>query len=198
MARMARIRNSRRKWRQGWWCQGRVSRVGHATGRLACTSSAKSAKSVVGSFARSHLGLLPWLCASPRPRPEGTTETGRGIFHFPEARGWQCPFGSRRVGAHQGRGNEVPDSLCRLMRRGFNRAFFPREKGDAAAGGNPGLGQALGLLLTKWLKRSIGMGRKVVVLFSLAISRMVWRKRSWRAMGSWLIMAAAWTIFSAA
>ena len=54
------------------------------------------------------------------------------------------------------------------------------------------------LLFPKSDKRSIGMGKKVVVLCSLEISRMVWRKRSCSAIGSLLIMAAAWTIFSAA
>jgi hypothetical protein len=34
------------------------------------------------------------------------------------------------------------------------------------------------------VNKSMGTGKKVVVLCSLAISRMVWRKRSWRAMGS--------------
>jgi len=45
---------------------------------------------------------------------------------------------------------------------------------------------------------SMGTGRNVVVLCSLEISRMVCRNRSWSAMGSLLIMAAACTIFSAA
>jgi hypothetical protein len=60
--------------------------------------------------------------------------------------------------------------------------------------------QALGgsLLLTNGVKRSIGTGRNVVVLCSLEISRMVCRKRSCSAIGSLLIIAAAWTIFSAA
>src|SRR6266567_6041739 len=52
--------------------------------------------------------------------------------------------------------------------------------------------------LMNGLNRSIGTGKKVVVLCSLEISRMVWRKRNWRAMGSLLIIAAACTIFSAA
>ena len=49
----------------------------------------------------------------------------------------------------------------------------------------------LGYPFRKGVKRSIGTGRKVVVLCSLEISRMVWRKRSWSAMGSLLMMAAA-------
>src|ERR1700726_2176640 len=53
-------------------------------------------------------------------------------------------------------------------------------------------------LLTALIKKSIGTGRNVVVLCSLEISRMVWRKRSCRAIGSLLILAAACTIFSAA
>ena len=54
------------------------------------------------------------------------------------------------------------------------------------------------LLFMNGENRSIGTGRKVVVLCSLAISRMVWRKRSCNAIGSLLIIAAACTIFSAA
>lgn len=50
---------------------------------------------------------------------------------------------------------------------------------------------ALVVLLTKGENKSIGTGRNVVVLCSLEISRMVWRKRSWSAIGSWLIMLAA-------
>src|SRR6202043_1788731 len=46
-------------------------------------------------------------------------------------------------------------------------------------------------LFMKGVNRSIGTGRHVVVLCSLEISRMVWRKRSCRAIGSLLIMAAA-------
>ncbi len=46
--------------------------------------------------------------------------------------------------------------------------------------------------------KSIGTGRKVVVLCSLEISRIVCRNRSCRAIGSLLIIAAACTIFSAA
>ncbi len=53
-------------------------------------------------------------------------------------------------------------------------------------------------LLMNGLNKSIGIGRKVVVLCSLEISRMVCRKRSCRAIGSLLINAAACTIFSAA
>src|SRR5436309_5540438 len=52
--------------------------------------------------------------------------------------------------------------------------------------------------LMNGLNKSIGTGRNVVVLCSLEISRMVWRKRSCSAIGSLLIIAAAWTIFSAA
>src|SRR5690349_7764316 len=54
------------------------------------------------------------------------------------------------------------------------------------------------LFLTRGAKRSIGTGKNVVVLRSLEISRIVWRKRSWSAIGSLLIIAAACTIFSAA
>ena len=54
------------------------------------------------------------------------------------------------------------------------------------------------LFLANGAKRSIGTGRNVVVLCSLEISRMVWRKRNCSAIGSLLIMAAACTIFSAA
>jgi hypothetical protein len=53
-------------------------------------------------------------------------------------------------------------------------------------------------LFMKGVNRSIGTGRNVVVLCSLAISRMVCRNRSCSAIGSLLIIAAACTIFSAA
>src|SRR5437879_2628164 len=53
-------------------------------------------------------------------------------------------------------------------------------------------------LFMNGVNKSIGTGRNVVVLCSLEISRMVWRKRSCSAMGSLLIIAAACTIFSAA
>lgn len=53
-------------------------------------------------------------------------------------------------------------------------------------------------LFVKSAKRSIGTGKNVVVLCSLEISRIVCRKRSWSAIGSLLIIAAACTIFSAA
>ena len=59
-----------------------------------------------------------------------------------------------------------------------------------------GLGGSL--FLINGVKRSIGTGRKVVVLCSLEISRMVCRNRSCSAIGSLLIIAAACTIFSAA
>jgi hypothetical protein len=45
---------------------------------------------------------------------------------------------------------------------------------------------------------SMGTGRKVVVVCSLEISRMVCKNRNCRAIGSFLIMPAAWTSFSAA
>ena len=54
------------------------------------------------------------------------------------------------------------------------------------------------LFLINDVKRSIGRGKKVVVLCSLEISRIVCRKRSCSAIGSLLIIAAACTIFSAA
>ena len=54
------------------------------------------------------------------------------------------------------------------------------------------------LFLISAVKRSIGRGKKVVVLCSLEISRIVCRKRSCSAIGSLLIIAAACTIFSAA
>src|SRR5437870_2406351 len=54
------------------------------------------------------------------------------------------------------------------------------------------------LFLINAVKRSIGRGKKVVVLCSLEISRIVCRKRSCSAIGSLLIIAAACTIFSAA
>jgi hypothetical protein len=54
------------------------------------------------------------------------------------------------------------------------------------------------LFLINDVKRSIGSGKKVVVLCSLEISRIVCRKRSCSAIGSLLIIAAACTIFSAA
>ena len=54
------------------------------------------------------------------------------------------------------------------------------------------------LFFRNGVKRSIGTGRKVVVLCSLEISRIVWRKRSWSAMGWALIIPAACTSFSAA
>ena|SRR5215475_203900 len=54
------------------------------------------------------------------------------------------------------------------------------------------------LFLINDVKRSSGTGRKVVVLCSLEISRMVCRNRSCNAIGSLLIVAAACTIFSAA
>ncbi len=55
-----------------------------------------------------------------------------------------------------------------------------------------------GSVFLKGANRSIGTGRKVVVLCSLEISRIVCRKRSCNAIGSLLIIAAACTIFSAA
>src|SRR5205823_13449616 len=55
-----------------------------------------------------------------------------------------------------------------------------------------------GSLFLNGANKSIGTGRNVVVLCSLEISRMVWRKRSCSAIGSLLIIAAACTIFSAA
>jgi hypothetical protein len=48
------------------------------------------------------------------------------------------------------------------------------------------------------VNKSIGTGKNVVVLCSLEISRIVCKKRSCKAIGSLLIIAAAWTIFSAA
>ncbi len=51
--------------------------------------------------------------------------------------------------------------------------------------------QAFGGPFMNGVNRSIGTGKKVVVLCSLEISRMVWRKRSCRAIGSLLIIAAA-------
>src|SRR5207244_9829455 len=54
------------------------------------------------------------------------------------------------------------------------------------------------LFLINAVKRSIGRGKKVVVLCSLEISRIVCRKRNCSAIGSLLIIAAACTIFSAA
>ena len=54
------------------------------------------------------------------------------------------------------------------------------------------------LFLIKVVNRSSGTGKNVVVLCSLAISRIVCRKRSCNAIGSLLIIAAACTIFSAA
>src|SRR5215831_19624524 len=54
------------------------------------------------------------------------------------------------------------------------------------------------LFLISAVKRSIGRGKKVVVLCSLEISRIVCRKRNCSAIGSLLIIAAACTIFSAA
>src|SRR2546430_15823569 len=53
-------------------------------------------------------------------------------------------------------------------------------------------------LFMKGVNKSIGTGRNVVVLCSLEISRMVWRKRNCSAIGSLLIIAAACTIFLAA
>src|SRR5260370_39644089 len=84
--------------------------------------------------------------------------------------------------------------------------FGPIDCGDAPLAPFPAhspavVGQAFGPPpgpFMKGVNRSIGTGRKVVVLCSLEISRMVWRNRNWRAMGSLLIIAAAWTIFSAA
>ena len=91
-----------------------------------------------------------------------------------------------------------------LMRTAFairHRAapnFFasksPRSSADRAA--NYDFGGSLFLISA--VKRSIGRGKKVVVLCSLEISRIVCRKRSCSAIGSLLIIAAACTIFSAA
>ena len=91
-----------------------------------------------------------------------------------------------------------------LMRTAFairHRAapnFFasksPRSSADRAA--NYDFGGSL--FLINAVKRSIGRGKKVVVLCSLEISRIVCRKRSCSAIGSLLIIAAACTIFSAA
>src|SRR5437764_12641909 len=52
------------------------------------------------------------------------------------------------------------------------------------------------LFLINAVRRSIGRGKKVVVLCSLEISRIVCRKSSCSAIGSLLIIAAACTIFS--
>ncbi len=52
--------------------------------------------------------------------------------------------------------------------------------------------------LMNGLNKSIGTGKNVVVLCSLEISRIVCRKRNCNAIGSLLIIPAAWTIFSAA
>ena len=62
----------------------------------------------------------------------------------------------------------------------------------------PGLFALAAYFFKNGLNKSIGTGKNVVVLCSLEISRMVCRKRSWSAIGSLLIIAAAWTIFSAA
>ena len=60
------------------------------------------------------------------------------------------------------------------------------------------LGVSPAVFFMKGVNRSIGMGRNVVVLCSPEISRIVWRKRSCRAIGSAAIIAAACTSFSAA
>ena len=44
----------------------------------------------------------------------------------------------------------------------------------------------------------MGIGKNVVVLRSEATSRIVWRNRSWTAMGVWARTIAAWASFSAA
>jgi len=67
----------------------------------------------------------------------------------------------------------------------FNARLSPEECYDL--GGS--------LLFMKGVNKSIGTGRNVVVLCSLEISRMVWRKRSCSAIGSLLIIAAAAPFF---
>ena len=47
-------------------------------------------------------------------------------------------------------------------------------------------------------KRSMGIGKKVVVFRSDATSRIVWRNRSWTAIGVRASTSAAWASFSAA
>src|SRR4029453_5778642 len=48
------------------------------------------------------------------------------------------------------------------------------------------------------LTRSMGIGKKVVVCRSEATSRIVWRNRSWTAIGVCARTEAAWASFSAA
>src|ERR671936_2634010 len=134
----------------------------------------------------------------------------------------------RGVVSHPPNSSTAGTELCSLRPAGFQPAEVCRQRTecrrDAEAGGlcsgsaarvniaraaarqrtyvidKPARSYGFGgsFLLVNGVNRSIGTGRNVVVLCSLEISRMVCRKRSCRAIGSRLIIAAACTIFSAA